>query len=172
MPSSVCVGVLAFLQQDDAFDDVAVVDEFAVSMLPGLIRSRCAWLAGLADLAEADLGPLDDGGDVADAEGGAVRGLEDGLRDVVDVAEEADLADVDLLLALLDEAAAGVDVVGGELLLDLRDGEAVGDELFGVDGDLVLARAPPKLETSTTPGTLRNCFSSVQSWRLLSSMVS
>ncbi len=53
---------------------------------------------------------------------------------------EADLADVDLLLALLDEAAAGVDVVVGDLLLDLADGETVGDELVGIDADLVLAR--------------------------------
>ncbi len=52
---------------------------------------------------------------------------------------EADFADVDLLLALLDEVAAGVDVVVGDLLLDLADGEAVGDELVGVDADLVLA---------------------------------
>ena len=50
-----------------------------------------------------------------------------------DVSVEADLADVDLLLALLDEAAAGVGVVVGELLLDLADAEAVGDELVGVD---------------------------------------
>jgi hypothetical protein len=37
----------------------------------------------------------------------------------VDVGEEADFLHVDLLLALLDEAAAGVDVVVGDLLLDL-----------------------------------------------------
>ena len=47
---------------------------------------RGAEAAGLADLAEADLGALDDGGDVFDAQRGAVLGLEDGLFDVVDVA--------------------------------------------------------------------------------------
>jgi hypothetical protein len=58
----------------------------------------------------------------------------------VDAGEEADLADVDLQLALLDEVAAGVDVVVGDLLLNLGDGKAVGDELVGIETDLVLAR--------------------------------
>ncbi len=38
------------------------------------------------------------------------------------------------------KAAAGVLIIVGELLLDLADGEAVCDELVGVDADLVLAR--------------------------------
>ena len=60
-------------------------------------------------------------------ERGAVLALRTVLAMSCVFGEEADFADVDLLLALLDEAAAGVDVVGGELLLDLADGEAVGD---------------------------------------------
>ena len=84
--------------------------------------------AGLANLAEADLRPLDDRCDVFDAESRAVLGLQDGVLDVVDVAVKADFANIDLLLALLDEVAAGVDVVVGDLLLDLADGQAVGDE--------------------------------------------
>ena len=161
MPSRTDVGVVALLQEDDAFDDVVVVDELAVFVLDGAWLARLvdvldarvgagcgvrlgersrAEAAGLADLAEADLGALRHGGDVFDAQRGAVLRLEDGVFDVVDVAVEADFADVDLLLALLDEAAAGVDVVVGELLLDLADGEAVGDELVGIDADLVLAR--------------------------------
>ena len=156
------VGVVAFLQQDDAFDDVVVVDELPVFVVDGLLaagfvrvvhaRVSCAEgssrfggrsgteAAGLTDLAEANLRTLDDGGDVLDAQGSAGLGLEDGVLDVLDVLVEADLADVDLLLALLDEAAAGVGVVVGELLLDLADAETVGDELVGIDADLVLAR--------------------------------
>ena len=41
--------------------------------------------------------------------------------------------------ALLDEGAAGVDVIGPESGFDGRDVEAVGDEFVGVEGDLVLA---------------------------------
>ena len=65
--------------------------------------------------------------------------LKDGLFDVVDAAKEANFADVDLLLALFDEAAAGIGVVVGKLLLDLADAESIGNELVGVDADLVLA---------------------------------
>ena len=57
-----------------------------------------------------------------------------------DGAHEPDDAHVDLLHARLDEAAAGVHVVVGKLLLHLADGEAVGDELVGVDPHLVLPR--------------------------------
>ncbi len=136
------VGVLALLEEDDAFDDVVVVDELAV-LAVNLLRTHVAGavfrLAGLADLAEADLWTLNDAGDVGDADGRAVGGFEDSLLDVVDVGEEANFLHVDLLIALLDEAAAGVDVIGGDLLLDLLDGEAVVDELLGVEDDLVLA---------------------------------
>jgi len=125
------VGVVALMQEDYALDDIAVVDELAVGAADGF-----------ADLAKADLGAFDYFGDVRDLEGGAVLGLEDGLRDVVGGGEEAHLADVDLLLSLLDEAAAGVGIVGGDLLFDLGDGEPVGDEFFGIEDDLVFLRNP------------------------------
>ena len=38
-----------------------------------------------------------------------------------------------------DEAAAGIDVVVGELLLHLADAQAVGDQLVRIDAHLVLA---------------------------------
>jgi hypothetical protein len=65
--------------------------------------------------------------------------LEHSLLDVVDVAVQANLADVDLLFSLFDEAAAGVLVVVGQLLFQLADGEPVGDQLVGIDADLILA---------------------------------
>ncbi len=56
------VGVVALLQQDDAFDDVAVVDELAVVAADCLLlligAGASPRLAGLADLAEADLRAL------------------------------------------------------------------------------------------------------------------
>jgi len=123
------VGVVAFLEENDAFDDVAVIDQLAVHIA-----------IGFPDLAEPNLGALNDFRDVADPQSCSVGGFQDGLLDVVDVGEEADFLDVDLLLTLLDEATAGVDVVGGKLLLDLLDGQAIGDEFFRIDNDLVLAR--------------------------------
>ncbi len=53
----------------------------------------------LPDLAETNFGALCNCRDVFYADGSASLGFEDGLFDVVDVGEEADLADVDLLLA-------------------------------------------------------------------------
>ena len=55
------------------------------------------------------------------------------------VGEEPEGADIHLLHADFDEAAAGIDVVVGELLLDLADAQSVGDELVGVDAHLVFA---------------------------------
>jgi len=97
-------------------------------------------------LTEPNLGALNDFRDVADPQSCSVGGFQDGLLDVVDVGEEADFLDVDLLLTLLDEATAGVDVVGGKLLLDLLDGQAIGDEFFRIDNDLVLARETAEAE--------------------------
>ncbi len=81
-------------------------------------------MSGAADLAEANLGSLRDGGDVLDLDGRAVLGLDDGVFDVLHAGEEAQRLHVDLLRALLDEAAAAVGVVVGDLLLDLADAQA------------------------------------------------
>ena len=62
-----------------------------------------------------------------------------GLLDVVHVAEEPERANVHLLHADFDEAAAGIDVVVGELLLHLADAQSVRDQLVRVDAHLVLA---------------------------------
>ena len=69
-----------------AFDGVRIVGDDAI----------VAGADGLADLAEPDLSPLDDSGDVADADRRAVLGLDEGVGDVVGIGEEADRADVDL----------------------------------------------------------------------------
>jgi hypothetical protein len=60
--------------------------------------------------------------------------------DVAHGLDQPDGAHVDLLQAGFDEAAAGVHVVVGELLLHLADAQPVGDQLVRVDADLVLAR--------------------------------
>ena len=73
---------------------------------------------GLADLAQANLRALRDGCNVFDLDGRAVRGLDDGILDVLNGGEEAGGLHVDLLRALLDEAASAVGIIGGDLLLD------------------------------------------------------
>ncbi len=62
------------------------------------------------------------------------------LLDVLDIAKEAHLADVDLLLPLLDETATGIDVVVGQLLFHLADTQPISDQLAGIDAHLVFAR--------------------------------
>ncbi len=122
------VGVGAFSKERDARYDIGVVDELSVLAADG---------AG--ELAEADLGTLGDDGDVAHVEWSAVFREDHGVFDVVGVTNEADFADVDLLHAGLDKAAAGVGVVIGELLLDLGEAEAIVDQLVWIDADLILA---------------------------------
>ena len=106
------------------------------------LSTRCAVGAvnGLADLAQPDLRPLRRPSRCRSTRSGVPFLV---LRTVCsmscDVGDEADRAHVDLLQAGLDEAAAGVHVVVGELLLDLADAQAVGDQLVRIDAHLVFA---------------------------------
>src|ERR1700749_735941 len=77
------IGIVALLEQDDTFDHVVVVDDLVV-LQPN----------GLAYLAQADLWPLLDGGNVPDLQGGSVGSLELGLFNVVDVPVEADFTNI------------------------------------------------------------------------------
>src|SRR6185503_17463397 len=108
--------------------DVAAIEDFAVLTLNGV-----------ADLAQADLGALLYGGDVADSHGRSILGLDDRLTDIVDIPHEANYAYVDLLKADLYKAPAGIAVVAGQLIGHLTQAEAVGHELIGIDAHLVFA---------------------------------
>ncbi len=125
------VGVLALLQQHDAFNRVGIVHNRPV----GTVRRA-------ANLAQADLGPLRYGCNVLDRDRRAVLSLDDSVLNVLDAGEKTQRLHVDLLRALLDEAAAAVGVVVGDLLLDLGDAEPVRDQLFRVEPDLVLLCRP------------------------------
>ena len=70
---------------------------------------------------------------------------QDGIFDILQGAVEPDGADVHLLQADLDEAAAGVDVVDFQLLFHLADAQSVRDELGWVDAHLVFARSAAKV---------------------------
>src|SRR5260370_20731657 len=94
----------------------------------------------LADLAESNLWTLYHGSNIFNPQPSAGLALENCLFDVLDISVKADLTNINLLLALLDEAAAGVRVICGELLFDQTDAESIGDELVRVDSYLRLAR--------------------------------
>jgi hypothetical protein len=121
----------ALPQQHDAFDHIAVVHESAVGPMNRL-----------ANLTQPDLGPLRDRGHIADAERRAILGLDHRLLDVPDAGHHAERPHIDLLQPLLDEAAAGIHVVAGELLLELPDVQAIGHQLVGINPHLVLAGGP------------------------------
>ena len=120
------IGICTLLQQQRAFDDVGIVDDLAVV---GAIR--------LGDLAEPDLGSLLDDRDVLDADGRAVRSLDDSVFNLLHVGVEAGGLDVDLLCSGHDEAAAGVGVVVRKLGFDGGDAKPVGDQLIRVQTNLV-----------------------------------
>ena len=95
--------------------------------------------ACFADLAKAYLRPLRDGSNVFDMKRGAGLRFKDRLLDIFDVPVETDLPNVNLLLTLLDKAAAGVGIVVGELLLDLADTEPIGNQFVRINTNLVFA---------------------------------
>ncbi len=123
------VGVGALAQQDDAFDHVRVVHNLAV-----VSPQR------LADLPESNARTLGHGADIFDAQRRAVLRFDDRVFDVLDVGNQADGAHVDLLQAGFDEAPAGIHVVIRQLLFDLPDGQAIGDQPARIDSDLIFPR--------------------------------
>ena len=123
------VRLRALAQQHDARDHVVVIDDVAVGQMPRP-----------PELAQPHLGALFHHADVANAQGRAVLGGEHGVGDVLHIAHQAHFAHIDLLRACLDEIAAAVDIVVGELLLHLIDVQAIGDQLGRIQADLIFAR--------------------------------
>ena len=101
----------AFAHGNPGRDHVGVVDDDAVFAADAM-----------RELAQADLRPLRDHGDVFDVQRRAVLGIDHRVFDIAHGVDQADFLHVDLLQAGFDEAAARVDVVVGKLLLDLRRG--------------------------------------------------
>lgn len=123
------IGVRALAQQKGARNHIVIVDDPAILVMNGFRR-----------LPQPDLGTLLDNGNVLDAQRGSVLGVNDSVLDVVNVADQAYFANINLLKALLDEAAAGIHVVVGELLLDLSQAEAIRNQLIGVYAYLIFTR--------------------------------
>src|SRR5580658_4038043 len=125
------VGVVPLLQEHNALNRVGVID------------NRSIWpVCRFPDLAQADLGTLRHGSDVPDADGRSILCFHYRLLDVLHVRKKAHRLHIDLLRSLLDEAAAAVGVVVGDLVFDLPDAQPVRDELFGIKPDLVLLGRP------------------------------
>ena len=94
------VPVGAFAQQHDTGDHVRIVHYF------GQVRVIC-----FAHLAQADLGSLLDGGDIAHADRNPILRLQHDCGDVFRGCDQSHGPDVDGLFSALDEAAARIDVV-------------------------------------------------------------
>src|SRR3984957_5420851 len=117
----------ALPQKDDSLDHIVVVENFAILLMDGF-----------AVPAEPDFRALRDGGDVLHLNRGAAFGSDYGLFDIVNGFYQSHRADVDLLQSRLDKAAAGVDVIIGELLFNLSDAQAIRDQLIGIEANLIL----------------------------------
>ena len=101
------------------------VPRFNKRPMPGLRRS--VWTLGYHR-------------DVFNPDRSAVLCLDNGLLDIGDGLDQPHGSHIDLLRPLLDEASSGVGIAVGQLLLHLRQGHTVGDQLVGIDANLVLPR--------------------------------
>ena len=102
------LSIRAFLQRGDPRNDIVVVDDLPV------------WqMRGPAKPAQPNLRTLVDDGNILHPDRGTALGGEDCVSDVLNVFDQANLANVDLLLTLLNEAASRICIVIRELLLNL-----------------------------------------------------
>src|SRR5208283_3724858 len=74
--------------------------------------------------------------------GGAPLGDDHRVFNVLDASHQPNFTDVDLLQPGFHKAAAGIHVVARELLLDLRQAQAVSDQFIGVNPNLIFTRRP------------------------------
>jgi hypothetical protein len=137
------VGIVTLLQEHDAFDHIGVVNDLAVFSMDRT-----------ANLPQPDFGALCDRRNVANAEGRAVLRFQNSVFNVRDIRKEADFTNIDLLLPGLDEAASGVGVVVGELLLNVADGQAVRDKFLWINADLVFTRDAAETRNIDDAGNL------------------
>src|SRR3984957_10023294 len=118
----------AFAHQHRTLNDIRLVDDAAILHV---VRS--------GHVAQSNLGALGDFRNVFHSKSGSGLSLQDGLLNIVHIAEEPQGTNIHLLHPDLNEAASGIDVVVSELLFDLSDTQSVRDQLVWVDAHLVLA---------------------------------
>src|SRR5580658_3723218 len=120
--------VRTLAHEHNPFDHIVVIDHESVSPVNGL-----------SNLAQADLRTLGYNSYVFQPQGRAVLCFEDGLFDILDIANQSHRANVGLLRALFDTTSAGVRVAVRQLLLDLHKTQSVRHQLVGIDSHLILA---------------------------------
>ena len=124
----------AFAHQHHALNDIGFIDN------PPVLH-----VVGPGHVPQPDLRALRHLRDIFYPQRGAGLRFQDGLLDIQYVAEEPERANIHLLQAFFDKAAAGIDVVVGQLLLDLPDAQSVGDEFGRVNPHLVFAHRAPEV---------------------------
>ena len=115
----------ALLEEHDGLDDVGIVVMVEVAA---------------ADLARGAADGLPARRTRREQDRHAVVLGDDDVAHVVDRVQQADAADVDALAADGEVVAAGVGIAVGDGVDDLGHGDAVGEELAGIDFSLILAR--------------------------------
>ena len=146
-PAKRLIGVGAFTKKRDPGNNVRAIDQLPILMANG---------AG--ELSQANFRALRDHGNILDMDRRTVLAQNDGVFDVLNVADQTHFTNVDLLRAGLHEAAAGVGIIVGELLLYLSEAEPVVDQLFGIDPNLILARGAAKTGNVHNVGNLLQIF--------------
>src|SRR6202042_2368487 len=91
-----------------------------------------------SELAQARRVADGDFADVANAHRNAILRADDHAANVLNVFDQAQAAHVIKLAALRIKSAAGIGVVHGKLLNDLRDGDVIAVEARGIEQHLVL----------------------------------
>src|SRR5579864_2003891 len=94
---------------------------------------------GLSKLAKANLWTLRNHRNIFHPQRRAIPGHDDRPLNVLRTVDQSDGTHINLLQALLDEAASRVLIVVGELLFDLSQAQAIGNEFVGVNANLVFA---------------------------------
>src|SRR6266404_1569007 len=120
------VRVCALAQQNDAFDNVIVVDDPAVRAVNRV-----------PDFAQTDFWSLRHLRNIANPQWCAALRLDDGLFYIVDTAKQPDGPHIDLLHTGFDETAAGIHIVVGQLLLHLRQIQTIRNQLVRIDANLI-----------------------------------
>src|SRR6267378_4943930 len=127
------IGICPFAQEHDALDHIVVVDHLSVGPMNGF-----------SILSQTNLWPLLHLSDIPNTERGPVLCVNDRIGYVFDGSDEAYGAHVQLLQPRFNKTAAGIYATVCKLSLQLTDGEAIGDELAGIDAHLVFARHAAK----------------------------